>query len=110
MQTARRSVTPVRRERLHRSLHNAVQPKAFAGFSIAIVNSVGNLGGFAGPFVLGTVHDAVGNICGETTQQCTAQWGYGTSLVGGAFALSTLGTSYAWRRAASSNLMEGMGR
>ena len=38
-----------------RSLHNSMQPKAIAGYAIAIVNSIGNLGGFIGPFVLGGV-------------------------------------------------------
>ena len=48
--------------------------------SIAVVNSVGNLGGFAGPFVLGWLHDAAPRgACGA----CLAQWGGGIVSVGG---------------------------
>ena len=50
------------------------------GCSIAVVNSVGNLGGFAGPFVLGWLHDAAPRgACGA----CLAQWGGGIVSVGG---------------------------
>ena len=43
------------------SVHHRRQPAALAPCSIALVNSVGNLGGFAGTFVLGYLHDALGS-------------------------------------------------
>lgn len=65
---------------VHWSLHHASQPAELRGCSIAVVNSVGNLGGFAGPFVLGWLHDAAPRgACGA----CLAQWGGGIVSVGG---------------------------
>ena len=58
--------------------------------SIAIVNSVGNCGGFVGPFLLGAVHDATGaRACVAWVARCVAQWGPGTVLVGAGVALIT---------------------
>ena len=37
-------------------------PVATAAASIAVINSVGNLGGFVGPFLIGAIKDATGNF------------------------------------------------
>ena len=95
------------------SLHNNHQPPGLRGISIAIVNSVGNLGGFVGPFVLGAMHDSAvaaracaadhgadtggfalhtrGTGGGPPPQAagCTAQWGLGTLMLGGAAMVAT---------------------
>ena len=58
---------------------NLPQPAELRGCSIAVVNSIGNLGGFLGPFMLGAMHDAAPSApCGK----CLAQWGGGLFSVG----------------------------
>lgn len=81
------------------SLHNSLQDASIRGCSIAVTNSIGNLGGFIGPWVLGAAHDAVGAAaCGHQRHACTAQWGAGTLLLGGASLLILLPTAAAVRR------------
>mmetsp|Transcript_61148 Transcript_61148/g.138340 ORF Transcript_61148/g.138340 Transcript_61148/m.138340 type:complete len:568 (-) Transcript_61148:181-1884(-) len=93
------------------SAHHEVQARV-RGPSIAFVNSVGNLGGFAGPWLLGAMHDLVGSICTDSSARlpseisasaalgaakeasCTAQWGGGTLLIGLAFAFLTSRTLF----------------
>ena len=63
----------------HWALHHTTQPAELRGCSIAVVNSIGNLGGFLGPFMLGAMHDAAPSApCGK----CLAQWGGGLFSVG----------------------------
>ena len=63
------------------ALHNSTQPTSLSGISIASVNSIGNLGGFIGPALLGTLHDASKSVC----EGCTAQWGVGVFTLGVCF-------------------------
>ena len=71
------------------ALHHTTQPAGLRGCSIAVVNSVGNLGGFVGPFMLGAMHDAAPRTpCGA----CLAQWGGGLFCVG-AFLLTATAAS-----------------
>ncbi|EOD26103.1 hypothetical protein EMIHUDRAFT_237125 [Emiliania huxleyi CCMP1516] len=71
------------------ALHMGGLPAPLAPASIAVVNSVGNLGGFLGPSLVGTVHDATaGEKCGG---QCP--WGWGLLAVGLAFATITAAVS-----------------
>ena len=50
------------------SLHHASQPRHLISCSIALVNSIGNLGGFLGPSVLGAMHDAPQRVDLRTKQ------------------------------------------
>ena len=76
------------------SQHNAVTPRALVGTSIALVNSVGNLGGFVGPVILGALHDtkSAASLCAPAPSGCTAQWGGGVLALGAALALLTAAT------------------
>ena len=88
------------------SLHHASQRKHLIPCSIALVNSIGNLGGFLGPSVLGAMHDAPywgGPRCEPAQQRanggaCSAQWGWGTALLGACFGAITLLTARSARR------------
>ena len=61
--------------------------------SIALVNCVGNLGGFVGPFVLGWLHDALGPPCPAGTASCVAQWGWGAVVLASGMLVCTLATA-----------------
>ena len=37
-------------------------PASVAGVGIAVINGIGNLGGFAGPFVFGAIRSATGSF------------------------------------------------
>lgn len=84
------------------ALHHAAQPSREAACSIALVNAIGNLGGFLGPALIGTLHDSAAltaaacnlGMAGRAGTQndssgCFAQWGAGTLALGFIF----LGTS-----------------
>jgi MFS family permease len=85
------------------SLHNASQNPSLRGYSIAIVNSIGNLGGFLGPFVLGVLHDATSAewACHHSSTSrvhvhsaaCPARWGFGALLLGAGALLATTATA-----------------
>ena len=89
------------------SLHNYLQPRDVQACSIAVVNSVGNLGGFAGPAALGYLHDAAedprsgwlrvrGHACGPHAAGCgTSRWGSGVAVVGALSLIVTLSTGIA---------------
>lgn len=79
---------------------------------IALSNAVGHLGGFLGPFILGTLHDALPHPpCAPPTpptamrrahewrgHECVAEWGVGTlviAVVG--LLLTALAGGIAWR-------------
>ena len=89
------------------SLHNSQpQPSAIKGCSIALVNSLGNIGGFAGPFVLGYMHDSITpqSACGAyyhaggDRRGCTVQWAGGLVFLGAVTLLSTSVVAAALRR------------
>jgi MFS family permease len=87
------------------ALHNSQQlPDGLKGCSIALVNSVGNLGGFAGPFVLGFMHDAspADQICTWALRPpkrgCMAQWGGGLLVLGASALVGSILSAVALRR------------
>ena len=45
------------------ALHHELQPTELRGVSIALVNSIGNLGGFVGPYVLAAFKTSLGPPC-----------------------------------------------
>ena len=73
------------------AMHHATQPAADAACSIALVNAIGNLGGFIGPSLLGALHDnapLAARVCAPPRGlepgggRCFAQWGAGTAAIG----------------------------
>mmetsp|Transcript_21258 Transcript_21258/g.41467 ORF Transcript_21258/g.41467 Transcript_21258/m.41467 type:complete len:638 (-) Transcript_21258:678-2591(-) len=73
------------------ALHHTVTPPHLWHVSIALVNSLGNLGGFAGPYALGALHDAFGSGCLPSPGKvlppkkgnCLGGWGGGTIIISG---------------------------
>jgi MFS transporter, ACS family, tartrate transporter len=72
--------------------HHAVQPAVLAPCSIALVNSVGNIGGFVGPVLLGSFHDRFGPACFAGAKTCTSSWAWGTVVIASGYALLTIAT------------------
>ena len=68
-------------------MHHRRQPAALAPCSIALVNSVGNLGGFAGTYVLGYLHDMLVNAHAGAPASGIGDWAGGTATLGLAFLL-----------------------
>ena len=66
------------------AMHHATQPQSDVACSIALVNSIGNLGGFIGPSILGGMHDstAISTAICSVKGHCFAQWGAGTATIG----------------------------
>ena len=73
--------------------HAAVAEGEGRHISIAIVNCVGNLGGFVGPFVLGWLHDALGPRCPVGTHECVSEWGWGAVVLASSLLLCTVATA-----------------
>ena len=65
------------------NLHHSFTDGSFRGLSIACVNSIGNLGGFVGPYLRGDLAGALGPNCPSDRPQCIGQWGWGTVILGG---------------------------
>ena len=63
------------------ALHHAVQPGRLRAVSVALVNSLGNVGGFVGPMALGALHDRLGPRCPADAPECVSQWGWGTAIL-----------------------------
>ena len=78
------------------SLHHASQPVPLKPCSIALVNAVGNLGGFVGPTVLGAMHDRLGPPCAGGARSCISSWGWGTAVLAASYLLVTLCCRRAW--------------
>ena len=106
------------------ALHQARTPPRLRACSVAVVNSLGNLGGFVGPFVLGYLHDALGPRCsgkggvGEEgggaggggkggrgaggggeggEEQCLGEYGWGLMVLALSVAINAIGTGlWAW--------------
>ena len=74
------------------SVHHLRQPQALAAYSIALVNSFGNVGGFAGTYILGYLHDTLGGASGGASD-----WGWGTIIIGAFFVFMTACTGLALR-------------
>ena len=72
------------------SMHNHLQPCELQACSIALVNSVGNLGGFVGPALLGAAHDYERNWFKSGG---TSQWGAGVAVLGSISLGVTLATA-----------------
>ena len=70
------------------AMHHAAQPPSDVACSIALVNAIGNLGGFIGPWLLGAMHDSTAlsaAACADTLDRrgrCFAQWAAGTATIG----------------------------
>lgn len=75
--------------------HHELQPNALKATSIAVINAMGNLGGFAGPFVLGALKTTLGPPCPPARVDgghelsphhhgCVSQWAWGMVLTFGA--------------------------
>ena len=85
----------------------ALLHRAVAAYSIALVNSFGNLGGFAGTYVLGYLHDvfaasdAASAPRGVVSAARVSDWGWGTVVVGAAFVGCTALTGLRLREGAS---------
>jgi MFS family permease len=75
------------------ALHHAVQPGRLRAISVSLVNALGNIGGFVGPVALGALHDALGPRCPPGTDDCVAQWGWGTTLLSGTVMLILSGVA-----------------
>ena len=80
------------------SVHHRRQPQSLSACSIALINSFGNLGGFAGTYVLGYLHDAFAAPHQANTTGI-ADWAFGTAALGLAFLALTSFTGFALRRA-----------
>jgi len=80
------------------ALHMTKQPIELLPTSIALVNSIGNLGGFVGPYALGVMHDALGPPCPTTPGHCVSEFGWGTAILAacGLVAIGTLALLAAW--------------
>ncbi len=92
------------------SLHHTSVPRQLHGVSIALVNSVGNLGGFVGPSALGWIHDYTSaSACPRHARAagvgCIARWAPGVATLGVLSALITLMTGRQVQR-----LLVGTGR
>ena len=99
-------------------------PAELHPISIAVVNSIGDLGGFAGPYLLGYFHDRFGPACpadaahaaanttlaaaldsvatdaarNGTATECVAQFGWGTVLLAAfTLALALALAAWGWR-------------
>ena len=74
------------------ALHHSVIPAEVRHTSVAFVNSVGNVGGFVGPYVLGWLHDRMGPSCpaSEAARGCTREWAWGLTVLGGGTFVLTL--------------------
>ena len=46
------------------AIYGALMPRASAAAGIAVVNSIGNLSGFAGPYLIGAINDSTGSFSG----------------------------------------------
>lgn len=74
------------------ALPSEVLPASVAGVGIAVINGIGNLGGFAGPFVFGAIRSGTGSFQ-------LALMAAGVSLVASALVLLALRMPSAGRRA-----------
>ena len=80
------------------AIHHSTQPASEASVSIALVNALGNLGGFIGPTLVGSLHDSAAlsaAVCGGggatrgASASCFAQWGLGTVSLGTLFLMTS---------------------
>eukprot|EP00908_Phaeocystis_cordata_P004541 Transcript_14917.p2 GENE.Transcript_14917~~Transcript_14917.p2 ORF type:complete len:439 (-),score=142.24 Transcript_14917:57-1373(-) len=61
------------------ALHHSAQPAPLHAVSIATINSIGNLGGFVGPYLLAALRDWLGPDCPPGREgTCVSQWAFGT--------------------------------
>ena len=97
------------------ALHHETTPREIRGASIAVVNSIGNIGGFAGPFLLGALKSRLGPPCPPEDAEgeegdglvaaarasahdhhgtgCVTQWGGALAAISGAVLLLNLLTA-----------------
>jgi len=79
------------------ALHHESQPAPLKATSISLVNSLGNLGGFVGPYLLGALKARLGPACPQNAANgCVAQWAWGMLLVNGGLVFIFCSTSIAF--------------
>lgn len=76
------------------ALHHAIVDET-PHISIAVVNCIGNLGGFVGPFVLGWLHDQLGPPCPAGEHACVGEWGWGSVVLASSLLVLTGATAVA---------------
>ena len=81
------------------ALHHHHTPRELHPISIAVVNSIGNLGGFTGPYLLGFFHDRLGPPCpADGPTDCVARFGWGIVLLAASTLVLVFGlAAAAWR-------------
>jgi hypothetical protein len=88
------------------ALINRSTPPELLPYSWAVINSIGNIGGFVGPSLLGGLHDALpGPPCSSPshllspTPGCLAPWGGGCAVMAALCSVFTVGSGCAvWSR------------
>jgi hypothetical protein len=66
------------------TLVQAAQPQPLRSTTISVVNSIGNLGGFVGPYLLSALRQPLGpTACVDGKAKCVTQWGGAIAAVGG---------------------------
>lgn len=80
------------------ALHHEAQPRTIRGASISLVNALGNLGGFVGPYLLGALRRTLGPACPPERPDCVGEWSYGFLLTMALLLLLTAGTNCAFAR------------
>ena len=64
------------------ALHHAATPARLHSLSIPAVNSLGLLGGFVGPWMIGALHDRLGPPCPPAASRCITDRGWGCLVLG----------------------------
>ena len=65
------------------ALVQAAQPQPLRSTTISVVNSMGNMGGFVGPYLLAALQQPLGpTACVDGKAKCVTQWGGAIGAVG----------------------------
>ena len=104
------------------ALHHELQPLELRGASISLVNSLGNLGGFVGPYILGALKSTLGPPCPQSgdnnttvvegkEHDCVSSWAWGMIVVAALQMVIALGVAYGFcgkmqRRGANLTVVE----
>ena len=82
----------------------------FSNASLVICSLPFPQGGFAGPVVLGYLHDRLGPPCPMGSNTCTSSWGWGTVIIASCYSLLTLAMGTAYSRLGLANNQGRRGR
>lgn len=74
------------------ALLHAITPAPLRPCSVAVANSIGNLGGFVGPYLLGLLPGVLGPACPARTPSCVGQYGWALVVLGAGLNLIILST------------------